>query len=272
MREKKREILNNPSFNNFIYTILYNAEFKDKSGLPDKYMKIATNELAVKKFSVYGSKEEKEFILAHLGFEFFYVVVKKGNSFGKLKEKLQEFHYDKKMSMRSLAEAGIFITGDKEFTKLAGFVEFKTHHPNFSLNLELARQGYNINKWGKRLLSNRDIETNEISDSAKRLSRIIRAAERSYTILNNVEHVNRHGMIVLMYLFQAHNNYVDESVMRGDCLPEESNAIFKNVLKKLKEGEYVRNQILGTKRSYTITGLGIKRVNQFLIEVATKMY
>lgn len=273
MKLKKEGLINNPSFNNFIYTILYNADLEAKRNLIGEYAKAALSEKSAKRFANTATKEEKEYLMAQLGIEFFYVVVKKGVTINKLKDLLMAFEYSKKsISMQAISEVGIFIMSDKEFIQLMGATSLKIHHPNFNLNLELSKQGYSYNKWAKRNLNDRDLATTETQENVKRFCRITRATEKSSLLIQALDKISSQSVSVLVYLYVFNTDYVDDDEIFYECFNGENKITYRLQMKKLREEEYIRMELDNKRRRYSITGRGIKIINQLAMYTFSKIY
>jgi|ERR1700722_1859452 len=267
------DVIRQPNFDDFIYTILYNSDYKQKRGLQGKFMKAATDEKAAKRFVRKASKEEKEFILAHFGFEFYYVIAKRGMTISKMKDIMREFEIKKNsVSMQQLAEAGLFVIGDKTFIHAMGIAELKAHHPSFTLNLELARQGYNIKKWSSRNFGKYEQELMEHKEAGRMFCKLLLSSTFALNLIQSTEGLSRNEMLVLLHLYIWHYKFVGDDEIYHYFFDILKKVQYRHVMKKLRERELIRLNIQNKTREYTITGQGIRIINLFLIETASKNY
>lgn len=261
------KIFNNPAMNDFVYTVLFQAGLDEKRGLKGKYLKAAMNGRVAKVFSTTSTDEEKKVILAHFGFEFFTVIAKRGIPLHKFRDILNKFETKKKVSALSdLAQEGVFVTSDKEFLRLMGLVSQTQHHPSYVLNLEMARQGYHIQKWSRKYENAEDKESREADATAKLMAR---------TCLNAsllMEAPGSGGLTdaqlkILLVLFGMSHLYLSEEKLYGFLAGFVTKVKFAIAMRGLIGSQFILKHISNRKKEYTITGPGIRQVTEYLNRV-----
>lgn len=262
------KVINNPVFNEFVYTVLFAASLQQKRGLPGKYLKIAMNGKAAKTFATKSSKEEKELILSHLGFETFYVVARRGMPLDKFKDILEKFETKKRVAALSdIAEAGVFVTSDREFLRLLGLMAQSIHHPSHFLNLELQRQGFHIQKWSKQYQNAEDMTTRGLEASAKLLARTCLSVALMIDSWPGATGISPLQLKILLYLYSVSHTNVSHKrlydVFGGYTNPN-SYAI---AMRGLASEQLVLRIVLNREVEYAISGLGIKQINEFINRV-----
>lgn len=253
-----------PILNDFVYTALYNAPFDQKRGLKGRYLKAAMSERAAKSFCDKASWEDKMHILSHLGLSGFFVISKNSVGFQKLKEILRKFESGKTHSaLEDIVAEGLFVTGDKEFLRLLGFMSQSIHHNTFRLNLELIRQGYNINRWKKTRISDRDDKIREVDESCISLAKSLLGAIVYSKYFKGLSGVSENEIQILLYLYQKPHTHIDHNILFDYFNGRMSKTEFTYAMKSLLNcGNIQRNSVKANQ--YTISGPGTKQVNNFI--------
>ncbi len=258
-------IINNPVFNEFVYSALFNASVEEKRGLKPKYFKIAMSARSAKTFCTTGSKEEKEYILSHLGYEYFYVICKRGMTMLKFKEILAKFDTQKRVSAISdIAEAGIFVTSNREFMRMLGLMSQSIHHHSHFLNLELIRQGHHIHRWSKQYLNKKDLETRESDVCFYVLGRTCLSAILTMGFWSGSTGITPAQMEILLYLGSVSNSFISYQRLFDVFAGNTNNFKFSSAIRMLVSDQYIIKHSKGNVKEYTISELGIKQVNQFI--------
>jgi hypothetical protein len=261
-------VVNNPILNDFVYTLLYGASYEEKRGLKGKYLRAAMNGKAAKHFATNSSREEKEYVLAHFGVEFFYVVVKRDVTMARMKEIFALYESGKKAkALREMAEAGIFISSDKEFTRLLGHMSQSIHNHSFFLNLEFIRQGYHIQKWKKHNLNGLDATSREIDETSKVLAKTMLKASIAMDFVQGSTGVTPTQMKILLLLYSISHAYIKDDDLYGHFVGAFNKTKYRWAMKALVKEGLILPQGPLSKREVTITGAGIKHVNNFFNSV-----
>lgn len=268
MGKDKSKNINNPILNDFVYTVLYNASYEEKRGLTGKYLKAAMNERAAKSFASNSTLEEKIYLLSHFGMEHFFVFAKRGLSLQKFRDILTKFEANKKVSaLKDISQDGVFVTGDKEFLRLLGFMAQSIHHPSFFLNLEFNRQGFHIQKWKKRNLNDRDLQLREIDENASNLAKIMLNGCLSMDYARTLMNIMPSQLKILLYLYSMPHAYVSDITLGEYFVGRISRLEFRSAIKTLLNGFLIQQN--DEEKSYTIAGPGIKKVNEYFKAVFT---
>lgn len=257
-------IVIDPILNDFVYSLLYGASYEEKRGLRGKYLKAAMSGETAKRFCSTSTREEKEYLLSHFGVQFFYVICKKGVTLQKMEEVLAKFDGGKKVpALREMAEAGIFVTSDKEFLRMLGHMAQSIHHHSFFLNLEFQRQGYHIQKWKKHNMDIRDMASRETDDSARVLATTMLNACVAMDYVPGSMGMTDTEMKLLLYLYPLSHTYVKDEVLYARFAGAFNKTKYRYAMKALIKADYVIQIGKRERREVTISGAGIKQVNDF---------
>jgi hypothetical protein len=258
-------LVNIPVLNDFVYTLLFNASYEQKRGLKGKYLKAAMDGRSAKIFASTSTREEKEFICAHFGVEFFYVMAKRSVTFAGLRDILEKFEVNKKVSaIRDISELGICVTSDKEFLRLLGLMSQSIHHHSFFLNMEFQRQGYHIQKWSKNNLNKGDLLTREVDESAKILVKTALNACLVMTDTPGMTGITEGEMKIMLYLYVFSNTYVEADKIYAHFVGRMTKQLYRTSIKRLIKSQYIQQHGQMKKKEYTITGQGISKVYDFV--------
>lgn len=257
------KMTNNPALNEFVYTALYQSSMEERRGLRGKYLKIAMSAKASKTFATTSTREEKEYILSHFGFEFAYIIFKRGTTLLKFKQIFEKFEKKRKAAALSdIAQDGMFVTTDKEFMRLLGHVSQSIHHPAYFLNLELNRQGYHIQKWPKKFANQDDMASREVDMSAKLLVKTCLSANLVMDYCEGSTGIRPLELKILLYLYTLSQIYVPEEKIFAVF----AGAITTNKFRRAIRAVSLDHLILknAKEKEYTITAAGIRQVNEYV--------
>lgn len=265
---KVGKLINNPILNDFIYTLLFQATLEEKRGLPGRYRKIAMSGRASKKFATTSTREEKEFILSHFGMEYFYVIARQGMPLQKFKDILDRFEKKKKVAaLKDMAEEMVFVSSDKEFIRLLGLMSQSIHHHTYFMNMEFQRQGYHIQKWAKNNLNKEDLATRELDQSAKILAKTLLNGCLAMDYIPGRTGFTGTQMKILLYLYSVSHTYVLTEKIYNVFAGSMSPNAYRMAIKQLIDNFFVTKVTREGEASFTISGAGIKQVNDFIQRV-----
>lgn len=265
---KVGKLINNPILNDFIYTLLFQASLEEKRSLPGRYRKIAMSSRLAKKFATTSTREEKEFVLSHFGMSYFYVVGRSGMPVEKFKDILDKFEKKKKaLALKEMAEEMIFVSSDKEFVRLLGLMSQSIHHHTYFMNMEFQRQGYHIQKWAKNNLNQEDLLTREIDQNAKVVAKTCLNACVSMDYIPGRTGFTGTQMKILLYLYTVSHTYVPTDKIYNVFAGYISINAYRMAIKQLTDNMFVTKMNGKEEVSFTISGMGIKQVNDFTQKV-----
>lgn len=242
--------------NEFVYTALYRADYQSKRELPPKYSKIILDEQAARNFADKSTRDEKEIVLALLGYEFYYVVHRSGKPFNQIKDFLPLMG-SKSVVSKIAAEEGFYVISDREIVSILGLMSGTTHNPFFYLDTELIRQGYNIRKWKKKYANAKELSHRDADESAKMVCKNIYGAMMLSQTCKLSLGLSPAGLSILLYFYafgilEATPEKLKE-ILVGRFSPTE----ITYAIKELVLGHFI-SKLLG---KYSITGSGVKKVN-----------
>jgi len=268
MPANSAKTIKNPIFNDFVYSVLYNASYQEKRGLRGRLMKAAMNQSAAKYFCNYATWEEKEELLAHFGIEHFTVFVKTKNI--KLKQLgtiLEKYEKDgEQLALQDIVDAKIFVTGDPQFIQLFRLMAKSIHKPQYFLNLELTRAGYHINKWKRRNVNKDDMAVREALENANVLARYLLSGGVKMQYSKGMTGITDFTMQVLLYFFVYANNYLAEPRIYDYFAGYKTNREIRCALTGLTKADYLQKNLKAPKE-LCITTKGIINVHNFIDEV-----
>lgn len=269
MISRNKKVINIPILNDFVYTLLYEAPYEAKRGLTGKYLKAAMNGKLAKSFAANSTREEKEYILSHFGLEFYYVINKKKLQIPKLKEILNKYQIDHKVSaMRDIAQEGIFVTSDEQFTHLLKLMAKSIHHPAFFLNLEINRQGYHIQKWSKIVENPTDLKDRETYTKDNSIMRLILNGVLAMEFVPGTQGITIREMKVLIYLYTYKHLFVPDEDIADFFGGRLSKSEYRKAVNGLLRLQYIQRSAL-KRDEYSITNSGIKQVANYRDTVLT---
>jgi hypothetical protein len=254
-------------FNEFVYTALFKAPYEQKRQLKGKYLKAAMSEKAAKSFAAGSTKEEKEMLLSELGYEFYYVVNAGGQATKILQSILPAMRSGKKTEMsNAIAANGLFVTGDREIIRTLGLVSKVSHHPSFFLNLELLRQGYHIEKWGKRYGTEKDTVSRSIDETAKAIGRMLFNSSVSMDFSKGLLGSSADEMKVLLFLYSTSLVEPTDEDVKSRFAGRMKGKSYYVAIRSLMDSHSI-DRIFG---KVSITSLGIKKVSNFIDSAINK--
>lgn len=262
MRNPHKYRLDNPAFNEYVYSILYNASFETKQIIPPKYLKFIKYERHAKKFARTASHEEVRVLLSYLGVEHFDVFIARDKAtLNDLNTILEKFKEKKKVSsLQDIINLKLFVTSDKELITLMGLVSQTIHHRAYTMNLELTRTGYHVRNWGKHL---DQAASTEIQENSNILAKTLLSSSITLEKTDFLFRLSRLEMQMLLYLYPHRNTYI--------LLPQLSEYFMGLVtkpkltvcIKNLVSSKHLQKSALEQK-AYTISALGIRVVNDYM--------
>jgi hypothetical protein len=260
----KKSSLNISLLNDFIYTALFNASSEVKKGLHGKYLNACENEKTAKKFLETATREEKEYILSHFGYQFYYLICPYSPSNKTLKEVMEMNGY----KLPLLQKAGLYIHSDKELMHLMGLTCKSVHTPSYEMNLELMRQSYHVKKWS-RTVPVKD-QSGEVAEADSVLMRTLLSATITMNYQAGITGLSDLQIQILLFLHINRNKErsisdLDDlfSGYKGRYTP----AGFKSAINSLILNQYIQKSSVDKK--LTITSLGIKKCQEYRDAVLT---
>ncbi len=250
--------------NELVYTALFKADYEQKRRMKGKFLRVAINEKSAKRFADSSTLEDKMYVLAILGFEFYFVINKSQKALSDIKELLPILDAGKKSAAStSIAERGLFVTSEREILRSLTLVSRVTHHPSYFMDLEILRQGYHIKKWSKKYDQSKDAVHREVDES----SRVVCS-----TILNGIMGARNSPAMVgcteselmlLLYLYATTALEVTIDQLKDIMIGKMSVLEFKRAFRGIAYSGYISN----FKGKIAIAGEGIKKVGNFFNSV-----
>jgi len=255
-------------FNDFIYSVLYNASYQEKRGLRGGLLKASMNQRAAKYFAHNASWEEKQELLAHFGIENYTVFVKTSSvNMKRLGDILKTYEKDgEKLALQDIVNERIFVTSDAQFVQLFRLMSKSIHKPQYFLNLELTRAGYHINKWKRRNVNKDDMAVREALQCANLLARYALSGAVKMEYTKATAGVKAFDLQVLIYFFIQANNYIPEADVYRYFSGYKTSRVIQHALSALLKSQNLQKN-LSNPKEFCITTIGITNVHNFMDEL-----
>lgn len=261
-----------PIFNDFIYSLLYNAPIQQKRELHGKYLKAAMSEKAAKTFIRTATDEDKKYLLSKLGMRFFWCFVADEFKPEWLRDILNRFNEDKKpQAFREILEKKFFIASDREFLKLLSVTASSIHHPSFFLDMEFIRQNWHIKKWKKRFFNPTDMQMREAQEGSDELCSLLFSASVTMDYMKSLMGMSPDAMKLLLYLYPNSHRKLSDSHLCDYFTGYMGMTTLRVAIKTLQKAGHIESDTGQKERSYTITGKGIRAVSEFFKTVFSKL-
>jgi hypothetical protein len=255
--------IDNTAFNEFLYSILYNAAFDAKKIVPTRYYHLLRSERQAKKFISKANTDEARALLSYLGVEHFMVFVAKDRAnFKDLKGILEKFKDDRKLeSLQDIIDLKLFVTSDKELITLLGLVSQTIHHKAYSMKLELTRTGYHIRDWSKRLHQE---GSTEIIENCRLLAKTLLSCSLTLHKTDFLFGLRPLHIELLLYLYPTQNRYTTTKQIFSFFAGPYNKMKIAAAIKNLVKSQHLQKSAIAKRDEYTITALGIRVVNDYM--------
>ncbi len=248
-----------------IYSIARNAPLSLKRTLPMRLYRAISNEKAAKKFSVQSSYEEKREFLSYMGVKHFIVFANVDKiTGGDFKEILQDFaNGNPAAASKKIADLNIYVSSDKQYVELLGITAQSISSPRYSLNMELLRTGYHLQKWHRELKHQDHKKLRDETEFDREFFRLLENTLTAYDMCESWFGITEHELKILLFLkiksftYASHEDLVGRFV--GSMTPNQVAKAKRSLLKAF----LIEKHYEPKKQEYTITARGILVVNQF---------
>lgn len=263
--------IQNPQLNSLTYDILVNIPLEFARELPKKFLKPAILEKQAKQFSKSASIEQKLELFSYAGLRWFFIVANEQNiRLGDLKKILDTYKDNKPyLALKSLTERSIFVTSDKEFLQLLGMMSHTASTEMYAYDFNLKRSAYNSKRWDSTF-ANKELE--ELKEAASDKVQEVRTARNIFVNFKFAEMnlgIKTNDLLVLAEFYQKPGQYVTlQNItisLGGVITPREIVAACKNLV----IAKYTQMDASNLGKAYSITGLGIEKVNKFMKRALT---
>ena len=257
--------ITDPALSDYFYSVFYNADIVSRAGLPPKYLKLLRLEKTAKKFALESSMDEKIMILNYLGIKFFLVIAdRKIATDSPLKGIMQKYKDRQEMlSLKEIIDSGLYVTSNKQLTGLLGLVSQACGSKQYKMNLEYTRVRYHAKQWDQRLRAAN--EDKDMQEQKEMDVNFVRTLCRNNLIMRRSEDlfgITETQMEILTYLYGLSGSYTRIETIwdfYSGVLTQNKVTI---AARRLLDLGHLDQHPFSQKREYTITGTGIKLVNQ----------
>lgn len=265
MRSEKFR-LNIPAFNEFVYSLLYNASIEAKRIIPPRFLRFIKKERDAKKFVRTANLDEALTLLSYLGVEHFLVVVAKDNAnFKDFKQILDQYKDKKRVAaLKDIIDLKLFVTGDKQFISVLGLIAQTIHHKAYTMNLELTRSGYHVHHWGKHL---EDQPALEIQENSNALTKILLTSSLTLERSDFLFRLRPLDIQILLYLYPLKHTHVPFGPIARHFDGYVHKMKISSALKTLVLSQHIQKSAIAIDNEYTITALGIRIIDEYMAAV-----
>lgn len=265
MRTERFKI-NNPVFNEFLYSMLYNASFDQKRIIPPRFQKLLRQKAKAREFVRTATLDEAAALLSYLGIEHFIVFADRDKATVKaLKEILKKFHADKKITaLKDIIEAKIFVSSDKEFNDLLGLMAQTIHHKSYTMNLEYTRVGHHIHNWPRQLYVPEDGPTLETQENSALVAKTLLSATVTMDRVEFMFKLKPLELQILLYLYPLKHTYVAIAQLVQYFGVYHTKTRISVAVKNLGSSTHIRRSAVAGGRQYTIAALGIRVITEYM--------
>lgn len=248
-----------------IYNIAREAPLSLKRGLPMRLFRAISSEKMAMKFACESSYEEKREFLSYMGVKHFVVFANVDKiTGGDFKEILKDFSEDKLVAAtKKIANLNIFVSSDKQYVELLGMTAQSISSPRYSLNMELLRTGYHIQKWHREIKNQEHKKLQQETEFDREFCRLIFNTLMAYRMCESWFGVTQDEMRLLLLLKIKTFAYISSEDLvgkfTGTMTPNQVAKAKRSLLKAL----LIEKHYEPKKQEYTISARGILITNQF---------
>lgn len=248
-----------------IYSVARNAPLSLKRTLPMRLYRAISNEKAAKKFAAQSSYEEKREFLSYMGVKHYVVFANVDKiTGGDFKEILQDFADGKPASAsKKIADLNIFVSSDKQYVELLGVTAQSISSPRYSLNMELLRTGYHLQKWHRELKHPDHRKLREETEFDRELSKLISNLFTAHSMCESWFGITQDELRILLFLKIKTFTYVSHEDMVGKFVGSMTANQVAKAKRSLLKSFLIEKHYEPKKQEYTISARGILVVNQF---------
>lgn len=265
----KLEVIRNPFLNALMYDMCYNISEDTKKTLSIFYRRILSSPLRTKNFCENSNIDSKLKFFHAIGFNNAITIIP-----DKVKNGAEVYSLLKKYESERLASATkdhaalrVFVTTDKETAFFMGLMGQTIHSNSFLLSLDYNKAGYHIKKWSKDIDSISHRELMESVENVEVLLTTFLEANLTMDVSKDLFGVRSEEIKILMYLCKLRHIYVTKDRLFDVFSGNMAKRLVTSCVKTLFLNGHIRKHADYKSGQYTITGLGIDLVHQYLHRV-----
>lgn len=253
--------ITDPAFNEYVYSVLYNASVEDCEKLPPKYHKLIKSEKSAKRFINNSGWDEKMLVLSYLGANSYYVIDDGSIKSPALKKIVADFRAKQEsMSLTEIVESGLYISSNKQLLGVLKLMSQAISGNSYTYNMEYKRIGYAIKKWSKKM------DKGEYEENVEMDRYIVKSLYCSNSVFKRSDdlfNIKPNEIQLLLYFYLHIHNYIAIEKTWDDNAGALSKLEITNAIKTLMEANYIDQHPLNHQREYCIAAKGIKVVSDY---------
>lgn len=269
MDKRRKEIDPDPAFDEYVYTILYNATPADRDKLPLRFRKIMKSEKSVTRFITASSLETKINLLSYLGIKHgLFLVDDYSQSMKKLKDKLADIDKQKKAGLlQDISDNKLYVVTDREVIHRLTSLARLTHTESYLLNQQFQRVTYQVHNWSRKFNRTDGLDLPQIEADMSAVIKTVLQANMSIEFSTSIFGLSMNQIKVLLFLYLSREGYTPIEKLWDFFAIFLSKLKVTAAVKELFEERHIEKHGVSGNREYIITGKGIKMVNEFLNRV-----
>lgn len=253
--------ITDPAFNEYLYSVLFNAAFEDCEKLPPKYHKLIKSEKSAKRFINNSGWDEKMLVLSYLGVNSFYIIDERSINSPSLKKVVSGFKENQKsMSLSEVVKSGLYISSNKQLIGVLTLMAQAINSNSYTYNMEYKRIGYSIKKWSNQLGKGEFEENTELN---KYIVKALYSSNSVFKRTQDLFNIKPNEIQLLLYFYLHVDNYTAIAKVWDDNAAMLTKLEITNAIKILKGAAFIDQHPLNHKREYCITAKGIKVISDY---------
>lgn len=265
----KLDVIRNPFLNDLMYDLCYNMPDDTKKKLSVYYRKILASPIRTKNFCEFSNMDTKLKFFHDIGMQNAITIFPdKAKNGVALYDLMKKYETDRLASAtKDHSAMSVFVTTDKETSFFLGLMAQTIHSSSYVLNLDYNKVGYHFRKWGTKLDTDDHKELTECVESAGLIAQTM--LETSLCLNNSkvLFNVNPSDVQLLFYMYKHRHLYLKIERIHDVFIGMLPKRLITSSFKRMFLNGYVRKHSDYKILQYTITGLGIDLVNQFIQRV-----
>ncbi len=262
-----QKVIRNPALNEFTWDLLYNITPEQKKRLSIPYLRILGSSVRTKNFCEFSTLDEKVRLFSELGLDNAIVFFqdKKVPSVNALKVILDKYDQNKQAGASAeIAKLKVFVSSDKTIRWLLGMMADTIHHKSYFMNLEYNRLGFHIKNWGKDRNTPESLQLKETIESQDLLVKTFLNVGLALDYSDGVLGMGPLDMKILMYINRYRHTYIEKNRIYDFFDTSTTKGKITTSIKRLFLTEHIKKHIDYSVPRYTLTGLGVEKLNQFI--------
>lgn len=266
----KRRIIHDTYLDEFLYSLIFNSTRHQRERFPPEFIGVFRSSKNAKGFIARATMEQKLYFLSLLGIEWFLLCGTRKNATKDLKEIVSKFKKDDySEALNTITDKNIFIISGDQLIDYLGIMASMTHNKSYSYNVDLMKTGYHLHKWKKDIQYKNHTEVSENKESYENIVRFVKSILISNISIEANHSIKQADLLVLAYLYESRGAYVSHEIICDHFGGFFKKAEISTSIRLLRDINLIRISAITDKKEYSITSLGIDKLNNFIKKTLT---